>query len=1417
MKIYELLLPLIAKGVVREDEGLLTFWHDSVRGDRFTVIKNEKGFVEIVSLKELFDRYKDTLVKTSDGREFVFPKNIYALSFGSRIPIPPQYLTDAEQSVVLATNGGTPISQLIGLVADPWATMKRARLKMENQYVNTGVWRRIEAIERHRVSKRIYRVFSSKGETVVTEDHSLIAEQGKDIFEVKPTEAPYEPAKIEIVPEVKILETVDLLDWLRSESSKYLKAECERCGHVQTVNPNTKNIRCSMCRSRRIKIIGKAETLMQVGRWLRYPNSKCRIDRFLSGEALRDFLSVLAVYIAEGCGQEPNLISICNKDFRWLDDVRQKANALFGENIEGITKRDDGTFELRIHSKLAYTVISQLCGEGYDNKQLPGFVFHLPEDLQKFFLNELIKGDGYRLKPTNAEWNRRSQSFKRKYFRYTTKSLKLISQLSFLLAQLGIRYSIWYDNRKNAYTIATITKYRRPVKQVILQDVTKDEEYVYDLTVEGSHIFVDACGLLMLHNTMLLIFPPGARATLTYRPREGYVYLVFGMTMGRVRDYETGDTLTTDDYGFWHRHCVPPWESVYIVGQGPIPAEDVYKQIVAGKKLKVASLCGSKIIPSSITAVNKHRTDVLTRVETELGRELTVTPNHPLLRLDEDLSLKWTYAGDLRVGDYVAIPKKLPTEDSEEIRNIGEIRIKRPSIVKANPRIPRKVTPELMRFLGLLYADGHVYESKMCNLANRNDDIIQEFTSLSNSVFGLTPLRYEESAVLVSEKVNQFLRNCLGFPVDKTKYPHIVYNVPPEMVYEFIQGMILGDGWNGKPSKDYNEEVTRISIGEKKELSQQFLYLLSICGIKGRITKNTQNWEKRKADLIYEVAYQKNPTSLSDIIPYVGRNIRKIDGFPERWRMFPHHTRAVSRAKLKELLKRAVEKGIHEKKLRPLRKVAELPVYWVKVKKVENIEYSGLVYDFEVEHKNFVCGATPFITHNSQMRWHWDPGVESVPAYSPIIVRYGRRGPIDVLPVEELFEKLPGKVFFDGKHEVKLVEGEIYAFNYGKVGNGTRRWTRIRKIFRHMYSGELVRVVANGGLVDTSPNHSLIGRNGQLIDAREVKPGDHIAIPGLYSICMDGNSNSEFIGTEELAKFYGFFVAEGCAWSGGSHCYISNKDRDVIEWAKQVYEENFHRPAKIRENGDGLFEIQMNARNVWKFFRENFYTKFGKKKVPQFILNSPKNVKEAFLEGFFMGDGLKNPRSELQQAFSTDSQTLAQGITLLWYSTKNTSFTIYNRKDYETSFDIKFHEDRVDERIKAVCQRCGYEQWIFPDSKEIRCRRCRSRKMTVTEETRLIAFPANKKPRGLVREVKRISYKGWMYDIETEDPHTFTTGIGPVKVHNSIYFSIWLFECGEEHWPKVRRYLKGLFNLFYWLGSVEPMEVGKLLLKAERG
>ena len=69
--------------------------------------------------------------------------------------------------------------------------------------------------------------------------------------------------------------------------------------------------------------------------------------------------------------------------------------------------------------------------------------------------------------------------------------------------------------------------------------------------------------LTFWRDSLLLTFDPGTTQTLTYTPRAGHVYLIIGITMGKVRDFATGDTLTTDDYGFKHRHGQMRWHTDY--------------------------------------------------------------------------------------------------------------------------------------------------------------------------------------------------------------------------------------------------------------------------------------------------------------------------------------------------------------------------------------------------------------------------------------------------------------------------------------------------------------------------------------------------------------------------------------------------------------------------------------------------------------------------------------------------------------------------------------------------------------------------------------------------------------------------------------------------------------------------------------
>jgi phosphoribosylformylglycinamidine synthase subunit PurL len=61
-----------------------------------------------------------------------------------------------------------------------------------------------------------------------------------------------------------------------------------------------------------------------------------------------------------------------------------------------------------------------------------------------------------------------------------------------------------------------------------------------------------------------------------------------------------------------------------------------------------------------VSRIFKRQADTLINIRTALGRTLTVTPDHPMLRIEADQKVRIRYAQTLRVGDDLPIIQKLP-------------------------------------------------------------------------------------------------------------------------------------------------------------------------------------------------------------------------------------------------------------------------------------------------------------------------------------------------------------------------------------------------------------------------------------------------------------------------------------------------------------------------------------------------------------------------------------------------------------------------------------------------------------------------------------------------------------------------------------------------------------------------------------
>jgi len=409
---------------------------------------------------------------------------------------------------------------------------------------------------------------------------------------------------------------------------------------------------------------------------------------------------------------------------------------------------------------------------------------------------------------------------------------------------------------------------------------------------------------------------------------------------------------------------------------------------------------------------------------------------------------------------------------------------------------------------------------------------------------------------------------------------------------------------------------------------------------------------------------------------------------------------------------------------------------------------------------------------------------DSVPSYSPVIIKFPdsrgfNLGYVDILPIEKLWMSIKSPIYYTSKgEEVKNVEG-IKAY----FSSSSRQWTEIKKIIRHLYTGKLIRIETIGGVIDTSPNHSIfkcystkcISGSIKPVNAKDIKVGDRILVTDI----KPPKNRGLFIGNNDLAWFYGFFTAEGCASQSfytkyGNRRYdqnqviVSNTNLKLLEKARNVFKNNFHRRVSLDNKGTPEQQIKSYGRKLYNFFNSYFYAN-GMKKVPKEILNAPKNIQSAYLKGYYDGDG--HEESEGVTRFGSNSWTLVMGILWLENAINNRSWNLHTRNDKPNVIEVRMNKSST-----------------------------------------------NRFEKNVVTKVRKIPYSGYLYDLETSCGR-FVTGVGGIVAHNTFldilsremtlreaatkgYFSIEDSDTGEINLVELQKFAKAFEELNYLLRNI---------------
>ncbi len=210
------------------------------------------------------------------------------------------------------------------------------------------------------------------------------------------------------------------------------------------------------------------------------------------------------------------LLSFGSQDFNKIQRVKKYFDNLLNDNLRVIV-----SYDKRINKNMYYYRVQRIplvglieagfgCGKKSIGKKVPNFIYTAEEKIRKAFVDGYLAGDG-RLK--------KDKKYRTNFIACDTNSKNLACGLQYLFKSLNhgksyhkkeIKHVGWrFRPDKVNISSLRIQSVKRTdhekenfcaarIKEIVKENY---EGYVYDLEVKGQHNFVDAEGLILVHNT----------------------------------------------------------------------------------------------------------------------------------------------------------------------------------------------------------------------------------------------------------------------------------------------------------------------------------------------------------------------------------------------------------------------------------------------------------------------------------------------------------------------------------------------------------------------------------------------------------------------------------------------------------------------------------------------------------------------------------------------------------------------------------------------------------------------------------------------------------------------------------------------------------------------------------------------------
>jgi GDPmannose 4,6-dehydratase len=274
---------------------------------------------------------------------------------------------------------------------------------------------------------------------------------------------------------------------------------------------------------------------------------------------------------------------------------------------------------------------------------------------------------------------------------------------------------------------------------------------------------------------------------------------------------------------------------------------------------------------------------------------------------------------------------------------------------------------------------------------------------------------------------------------------------------------------------------------------------------------------------------------------------------------------------------------------------------------------------------------------------------------------------------------------------------------------------------------QLLSIQARAGAVDVTAHHNMLDSEFGKVAARDVSEGDELALCDEMPPPSGWSSSSP-----EMAEFLGLMAADGYVHRDGKRNCFTNNDPLLRSRVASLWSQLFMGSSKEWTGTSGWDENASvehlnltGSRPAAQWLREQLYTATGFKQVPPLILNASQEIQQAFLRGYYDGDGLKRGNGA---SIKTNSAVLAQGVCWMYHVNDQPASVYVEQRGEKTYYQLN---------LKSAARVGAKGQHLRKNPAEVR---------------RIV--PAS------------VPDDEWTFDVETESG-VFCAGVGRIVISNS--------------------------------------------------